>query len=95
MPRLRLVHSASARKAGTMTETTAGPGRWMKVTFWGYLPEGMELFEGRESASLDVTTTLMSEFGFSGLAHLTVSDGARAQAEIREALGTLDLPPDR
>jgi len=46
-------------------------GRWMRVDFWGYLPEGADLFPGDH---LDATGRLAELFGFTALAHLTVRD---------------------
>ncbi len=64
-----------------MTETNATPGRWMKVTFYGCLPEGNELFGEPHPELLDLTGKLCDLFGFTGLAHLTVSEGVPAQAD--------------
>ena len=51
-------------------------GRWMKVEFFGLLPEGADLFpRGDDRAYLDATSRLAEVFGFTGIAHLTVSEG--------------------
>lgn len=59
---------------------TAEPGRWMKVTFYGLLPEGAELFAGRAPGALDISRPLQDLFGFTGTAHLTVTDSPPAAA---------------
>ena len=48
----------------------------MRVDFWGYLPEGADLFPGDH---LDATGRLAEIFGFTALAHLTVRDGETFQ----------------
>ena len=50
----------------------------MKVEFYGLLPAGADLFPGDH---LDATGRLAELFGFTGLAHLTVSEGKAYQGE--------------
>ena len=50
----------------------------MKVEFYGLLPAGASLFPGEYLAA---TGRLAEVFGFTGLAHLTVSEGKAYQGE--------------
>lgn len=65
---------AGTARTVTVMAGTPQPGRWLKVTFWGYLPEGAELFATRPMEVLDISGPLQELFGFAGLAHLTVAE---------------------
>jgi len=69
-----------------MTETARPAERWLKVEFYGSLPVDAELFAASQPDLLpDLTGHLARLFGFTHLAHLTVSEGKTYQDDPRPA----------